>query len=123
MDETGGSPYTPTEVADVSAFTLDLTKDRTPVTAFGDTNVRRVTGLPDYSGTLAFFWNSTNSPRLFGVILGDDPVMLRLVPDRDDPTYYFSGLANLDGSLNVSATGAVTGSGNWDAADNWTMAP
>jgi hypothetical protein len=37
-------------------------------------------------------------------------------------TDYFQGLANLDGSVNCSATGAVAISGKWDAAANWTYA-
>lgn len=123
MDETGGSPYTPTIVADLNAWTLDMTRDRQDVTAFEDTNKVRVPGLPDFSGTFGGFWNSTNSPRLFGVVLGETPALLRLIPNILEPTYYFQGLANLDGSVNVSANGAVTISGNWDAADNWEMAP
>ena len=123
MDETGGSPWTVTEVADISAFTLDLSTERVPVTAFGDTNIQRVSGLPDFSGTLSGFWNSATSPRLFDVILAGLPAELHLIPDRDAPTFYFEGLANIDGSIDVSATGAVTFSGAWDAADNWTMMP
>lgn len=123
MDETGGSPYTPTEVADINAFTLDLSSERVPVTCFGDTNIVRVTGLPDFSGTLGGFWNKDTSPRLFDVILAGLTADLRLVPSRNESTYFFEGLANIDGSIDVSATGAVAFSGKWDAADNWIMAP
>lgn len=65
MDETGSSPFTPTALADISAFTLNLSSERVPVTAFGDTNIVRVTGLPDFSGTLAGFWldNWANAKR------------------------------------------------------------
>lgn len=123
MDETGGSPYTPTALGDLNAWTLDMATDRVEVTSFGDTNKQRVAGLPDFSGTFGGFWNSTTSPRIFDVVLAGTPAFLRLVPGSDEPTYYFEGLANLDGSLDVSATGAVTFSGNWDAAGNWSMEP
>lgn len=123
MDETGGSPWTPTEVADISAFTLNLSTERVPVTCFGDTNIQRVTGLPDFSGTLTGFWNSLTTPRLFDVVLAGLPVELHLIPNRLEPTFYFEGLANIDGAIDVSATGAVSFSGTWDAADNWTMLP
>jgi len=123
MDESGGSPYTPTEVADISAFTLNLSSERVPVTCFGDTNIVRVTGLPDFSGTVAGFWNSLTSPRLFDVVLAGLPVDLKLIPSRNEATFFFEGLANIDGSIDVSATGAVSFAGTWDAADNWTMAP
>lgn len=119
----GGSPYAPVAIADLNAWTLEMTRERVPVPAFGDTNIIRVTGLPDFSGTIGGWWNSASSPAFFGVVLGDDPVFLRLVPSTDEPTYYFQGLSNLDGSINVSATGAVAISGNWDAADNWEMNP
>lgn len=123
MDESGSSPFTPTEVADINAFTLNLSSERVPVTCFGDTNIVRVTGLPDFSGTLSGFWNSTTSPRLFDVVLAGLPVDLKLVPSRNESSYYFEGLANIDGALDVSATGAVAFSGSWDAADNWSMQP
>lgn len=120
---TPGSPYSPAEVGDISAFTLNMSTERVVVTAFGDTNVRRVAGLPDFSGTLSGWWNSATSPRLFNVILGGLPAFLRLVPNRNENTYYFEGLSNIDGSIDVSATGAVAFSGNFDAADNWSMNP
>lgn len=121
MDPTGGS--TTVVVADLNAWTLDLAKDRVEVTAFGDTSKRRVAGLPDYSGTLGGWWNHLTSPALFQVILGDVAPMLELIPNSLEPTFLFTGLANVDGSINVSATGAVSISGKWDAADNWTMEP
>ena len=110
-------------MADINDFTLDLTTQLVDVTCFGDTNIRRVTGLPDYAGTLGGFWNSATSPALFTVILSGLPAWLRLMPDSLEPTYFFEGLANIDGSIKVSATGAVTFSGKWSAADNWAMEP
>ena len=122
MDET--SPFaTHTPVADISAFTLNLTTEKVPVTAFGDTNVVKVTGLPDFAGTLAGWWNEDTTPRIFDVVLAGLPVGLKLIPDSASPTFHFLGLAYIDGSIDVSATGAVSFAGTWDAADNWTMAP
>jgi len=121
MDETGGSPYTPTALGDMDAFTLDMATDRAEVTAFGDVNKQRVTGLPDFSGTLGFLWNSATSPRFFGVVLGGLPAFLRLVPNRLESAFNFEGLANIDGSINVNAKGEVRGTGKWDAAGNWSM--
>jgi hypothetical protein len=123
MDPAVASPLVVAAVADLNSWTLDLTKDRVDVTAFQDVNKQRVMGLPDFSGTIGGFWNSSTSPTLFNAVLGDTPVWLRLVPSTLEPTFYFEGLANLDGSINVSATGAVTITGNWDAAGNWDMLP
>ena len=123
IDPAPASPADPKALGDINDFTLDLSTQRVDVTCFGDTNIRRVTGLPDFAGTLGGFWNSMTSPKLFKVILSSLPAWLRLYPDITDPTYFFEGLANIDGSIKVSATGAVSFSGKWDAADNWTMKP
>src|SRR5262245_10984470 len=119
MDPTGGA--TPVVVADINAWTLDASKDRVEVTAFGDTNKVRVAGLPDYSGTLGGWWETTSSPLFFAAVFGNVAVKLDLIPDKTFATEMFEGLANLDGSVNCSATGAVSISGKWDAAGGWTF--
>lgn len=121
MDTAGGSAYV--VVANLNTWTLDLATDRVEVTAFGDTNKQRVSGLPDFSGTIGGWWNASTSPTYFTAVLAGTPVGLKLVPNTNDSTVFFSGLANVDGSVNVSATGAVSMTGKWDAASNWTMAP
>lgn len=121
MDAAGGSAYV--VLADMNAWTLDLATDRVEVTAFGDTNKRRVSGLPDFSGTIGAWWNAATSPTYIAAILAGTPVGLKLVQNTLDPTVFFSGLANVDGSVSVSATGAISMTGKWDAASNWTIAP
>jgi predicted secreted protein len=121
MDAAGGASLV--SLADLNAYTLDMSTDRVDVTCFQDTNKQRVAGLPDFTGTVAGIWNSASSPTLFAAILAGTPVTLRLIPDNAEPTYYFQGLSNLDGSLNVDAKGAITISGKWDAAGNWDMNP
>lgn len=123
IDPLGGAALV--TLGDVNSWTLDMATDREEVTAFGDTNKRRVAGLPDFSGTIGAWWNAltTSSPAYFRAVLAGTPVTLRLVPNTLDPTVYFQGLANVDGSVNVSATGAISSSGKWDAAGNWTMNP
>ena len=71
------------------------------------------------------WWNAvaTSSPTYFAAVLAGTPVTLQLIPNTADPTVFFQGLANVDGSVNVSATGAISSSGKWDAADNWAMEP
>jgi hypothetical protein len=121
MDPTGGA--TTVVVADLNAWTLDVSKDLVDVTCFGDTNKRSVVGLPNYTGTFGGQWNSASSPTLFDVIFGDIAPKLELIPDSLEPTYMFSGLANLDGSINCDSKGSVTITGKFSAFDNWTMAP
>jgi hypothetical protein len=121
MDAAGGSSLV--TLADMNAWTLDMSTERAVVTAFGDTNVRRVAGLPNFEGTLGAWWNAAaaSSPAFFTAVLAGTPVTLRLIPNTDDPGVYFEGLANVDGSVNVSATAPISSSGKWDAAGNWTM--
>jgi len=123
MDPAGGS--TLVTVGDMNQWSLDMSTDRAEVTAFGDTNKRRVSGLPDFQGSLAAWWNAvaTSSPAYFAAVLAGTPVTLRLVPNTADPTVYFQGLANVDGGIDVSATGAISSKGKWDAAGNWDMQP
>ena len=122
IDPTGGS--TPTSLASSDAWSLDMSKDRVDVTCFQDTNKRTVLGLPAYSGSLSGCWDSATTPeQLFAVVFGDVAAMLTLVPDTNDPTFLFKGLANIDAALETSAKGAVTWSSKFDAADNWVMEP
>lgn len=123
MDPAGGSSVV--TMADLDGWTLDMSTAREVVTAFGDTNVRRVSGLPDFSGTISGWWNAvaSSSPAFFAAVLAGLPVTLRLLPNTLDPTVYLQGLSNIDGSINVSATGAIKTGGKWDAAGNWSIAP
>ena len=106
LDPTGGD--VPVRLASCDSWKLDLAKDRVDVTCFQDPNKVSVLGLADYSGDLSGAWDSETTPeQLFAVIFGDVPAMLHLLPSTLEPTFLFKGLANLDGSLSVSAKGAV----------------
>lgn len=122
MDAAGGT--TLVTLADMNHWSLDMATDRVDVTAFTDTNKRRVSGLPDYSGAISGWWNAvaTSSPRYFAAVLAGTPVTLRLIPNILDPTTYFQGLGNVDGGVDVSSTGGISIKGKWDAAGNWTIA-
>lgn len=123
MDPAGGSSVV--TLGDLTSWTLDMATDRAEVTAFGDTNKRRVAGLPDFSGAIAGWWNAvaSSSPAYFAAVLAGIPVTLRLIPNTNDATVYFQGLANVDGSVNVSASAPISTSGKWDAAGNWIIQP
>lgn len=121
MDPTGGSTYA--TVSDLSKFSLNAQRDRQVVTAFGDTNVVRVQGLPDFQGDLNGWWNSVTSPALFDAIFGDVAVALKLIPNSLESSFYFAGPAYLDGSIDVDVNGAVGISGSWVAGGNWAVVP
>lgn len=122
IDPAGGTTYV--AVAALNAWSLDQTRDTVDVTAFGDTNKEYVVGLPDTKGTFGGWWDGAATPAaIFDVAGGATPVGLKLVPSSLDATIFFSGLAYLDASINVPATGAIEISGNWVAAGPWALAP
>jgi hypothetical protein len=122
--ELGVSP--PVVIASLNSFNLNMSRDRVDVTAFQDTNKQYVQGLPDISGDYSGFYDAgEGSPDngnlvLFDVAEGDSAVVLKLTPSTLASGNYWSGLAFLDASVAVSATGAVTISGSFVAAGPWS---
>ena len=120
MDPTGGA--TSVLVASLNSWTLDAASDNVDVTCFGDTNKQYVKGLPDYKGEIAGVWDAADVT-IFDAAFAGTPVTLKLVPSTLDATAFFSGLGYIDAGIECPADGAVTISGTWVAAGNWTMAP
>jgi hypothetical protein len=120
MDPTGGA--TPVAVASLNKWSLDMARDTADVTAFGDTTKQYVMGLPDVKGSIGGWWDSATSPDLFDVALGNVAAFLKLIPSSLEPLFFFSGLAYLSASIEVSATGAVSISGSFVGAGDWALA-
>jgi len=123
MDTSGSVTPTYTPVAALKEWKLDLKRARADATCFGDPNKVYVQGLPDIAGDLTGVWDETESPVLFGVALGETAVMLKLIPSTLTPTYFFSGLAYLDTSIDVKADGVIEIKGTFAGAGAWTMDP
>ena len=121
MDPTGGA--TPTAVATLNTWSLDLKRDRADATCFGDTVKQSVQGLPGIEGKLEGIWDETTSPVLFKASLGEIAVLLKLVPSDLAPTFFFTGLAYLDTSIEVAHDGAIKTAGTFAGAGPWTMDP
>lgn len=120
IDPAGGTTYA--AVVSLNKWTLDMATDKVDVTAFGDTNKTYVQGLPDIKGTLSGFYDNTDLT-LIDAALAGSAVGLKLIPDEDAPTHFWSGTAFLDASVDVDSNGAVTVSGSFVAAGPWTLAP
>lgn len=119
-DETGGVTYV--AIASLSKWSLSMAKEYYKVTSFGDANQIYVPGLPDISGSISGFWDSTDVT-LFDIALGTVAPHLKLVPSTLAATFFFDGLAWLDASIDVSQGGAVTINGSFKGAGPWTMSP
>lgn len=120
IDPTGGASAV--AVASLNSWSLSMATDKVDVTCFGDPNKVYVQGLPDVKGSLGGFWDKTDLT-LFDLAMGTVAALLKLIPSTLDPTYLFTGQAYVDASIEVSADGAVTISGDWVAAGPWTMEP
>lgn len=120
MDPTGSTTYV--SIANLNNWTLDASSENVPVTCFSDTNIQYVKGLPNYQGDVSGVWDSANVV-IFDAAFAGTPVGLKLVPSTLDSTAFFSGLGYIDAGVECPADGAVTISGTWVAAGNWTMAP
>ena len=118
MDPTGGA--TPVIVASMNGWTLDLARDKVDVTAFGDRFKQYVQGLPDIKGTLKGWFDAAATRALFSIALGEVPVTLKLIPSTLDLADFFQGPAYLDTSIEVAADGAVSISGNFAGAGDWS---
>jgi hypothetical protein len=106
----------------LSAWTLNMATDKVEVTAFGDANKTYVQGLRDITGTISGWWDSADDA-LFDASESADGMKLYLYPASTAATIYFYGPAFIDASINVSATGAVSVSGNFAASGSWGRKP
>jgi len=113
---------TPTLVLSLNKWKLSQKTGKTNVTCFGDPNLVYIPGLPDVSGSLSGFWNSVERT-LFLAATAVDPGLLELVPNANEPTFKWSGLAYLSADIDTSVEGAPAVSSEFMAAGPWSMEP
>lgn len=106
----------------LSQWSLDRATSKADVTAFGDTNLQYVQGLPDIKGTLAGWFDDTNDS-LFDGADSADGIKLYLYPSSLVTTNYHYGPAWLDASIEVDAGGAIGIKGSFVAAGAWGRKP
>jgi hypothetical protein len=113
---------TPVALISIDSWKMDNKTDKIDVTCFGDTNKVYVPGMKDLTGDFGGFWNSSNVV-LFTAADATTPGLLKLVPNTSEPTFFWSGLAYLDASIDTKVDGAPEVKGTFMAAGPWTMAP
>jgi hypothetical protein len=125
IDDTPSGTPAPVLVASLNKFTIEMNRDRVDATCFGDTNKQWLQGLPNYQGSIGGLMDPDVAPAgnliIFDIALGDVACFLKLIPSTLAATVFFSGLAYLDASLDVSSSGAVTVEGSWVAAGPWAL--
>jgi hypothetical protein len=120
MDKTGGA--TAVSVASINSWSASFATSKINVTCFNDPNLVYVQGLPDIKGSITGMYDKTDRT-LFELAFGFVAAMLELYPDSREPTFFWSGLAWVDASIDVKVDGAVTIKGDFVAAGPWEMNP
>lgn len=109
---------TEAEIISLNTWKASFKTDYEDVSAFGDTNKVYVPGLPDISGSVGGFWNSEELG-LFVALQATTPGDLKLVPNRNEPEFFWKGKAYIDASIDCTLA-APKVSGEFKAAGPWT---
>ncbi|MEO8680290.1 MAG: hypothetical protein ABI665_14665, partial [Vicinamibacterales bacterium] len=91
----------PVAVANAKKWSASFKTDKYDTTCFGALNKKKVVGLPDISGSLELFWDSTDVV-LFEAASAVTPGLLKLVPNSTEATAFWSGPAYLDAAIDVA---------------------
>lgn len=118
FDPTVASPLD--DLISINTFKLSLKTDFEDVTCYLDGNRVYIPGLPDISGTLGGFFNSSNL-KLVAASQAITPGFLELIPNQNEPDIIFSGAAYLDLDLDCSVAGAPKTSSAFRAAGTWSL--
>lgn len=116
----GADAATAVTVASLNAWKLSLKTDQIDVTVFNAANKLYVPGMRDISGSISGFWDSADLT-IIEATDDDVPSHLELTPNRNEATFVFSGLAYVDADIDTDVNGAPKLTGNFMAADSWTL--
>lgn len=105
-------------IAFLSKWSVSFASDTVDVTAFGDTNKVTVQGLPSTSGSFSGFYDNATA-QLYTAATDGVARKCYLYTDTSSSQYWF-GTATFDFSIDADVNGAVTVSGDWNAASAWT---
>ena len=112
-----------TKVTTKTEWTLNLNRDYVDSTTFGQLNKTYLVGLKDIQGTFAglldvsgdYQVNAANSDAINIYLYADDG----LITNNEILIAYGPGL--IDAAITASNTDALKTTGNFRAADNWTV--
>lgn len=113
------------KIMNKTEWSLNLNRDFVDATTFGNTNKVYLVGLKDISGTYAGLLdlsgdslvNAADSGEMYVYLYADDTSN----NSTSAPIIVAYGKGFLDASLTASNTDAIKCTGNFRAADNWTV--
>lgn len=106
------------KVTNKADWSLSMTRDYADVTTFRDGNKVYAAGLRDISGTFSGLLDTSGDLTL---LYADGNAYQMQLYASDQVTLVAEGPAYLDATVTASATDAVRCSGNFRAADTWTI--
>ena len=102
----------------LNSWSFDASTDDVDVTAFGDTNKTYVSGLPDFKGSFAGFYDNATA-QLYTAAIDGVARKTYLYPSTSDAIYWF-GTASFDVSIETGVSDAVKISGSFVATSAFT---
>ena len=112
------SAGTPEPITFLNSWSFDASTDDVDVTAFGDTNKTYVSGLPDFKGSFAGFYDNATA-QLYTAAIDGVARKTYLYPSTSDAIYWF-GTASFDVSIETGVSDAVKISGSFVATSAFT---
>lgn len=106
-------------IAFLSKWSISFASDTVDVTAFGDTNSVMVQGLPKVNGSITGYYDDATA-QLYTAATDGIARKVYLYPSTSTSSQYWYGTATFDFSVDADVNGAVTISGDWNAASAWT---
>lgn len=104
-------------IAFQSDFTINFTVAKVDVTAFNDTNLVYVAGLPDASGDFNGFYDDLNgTAQTYAAAADGLPRNMYLYPNANTPTEYFYGQILPDFAVASAVSAGVSVKATWNAA-------
>ncbi len=102
-------------VAFLRDWSIGFATDNAEVTAFGDSNKVYVAGLPDTTGSFSGFYDDATVQTYTAAVDGVARKFY-LYPDTGSTGKYWFGTALFDFNVTGAVDGAVSVSGDWNAA-------
>jgi hypothetical protein len=108
-------------IISLNAWKASFKTEYEDVSCFGDQNRVYVPGMRDTKGNVSGFWNSAELA-LFEATVAPTPGLLELVPNINEPTFLWSGLAYMDAEIDCTLK-APKVAGEFVAAGPWEFPP